>query len=185
MAGEDKGSFKGTAYFRNVADLKFGNLGDAKISFVEKQSSRILEIRMVDNEEEKPKEPPVKISVEEITKEMEEGRRQYAEKMRPMLVLVLQNMKEDLLFHLPGTIHEGSSLKAAENGAIRFVFEGAKVIEAMTKALGIVTSVPVLPAPQGAGFKELKVGGVRLVTFSDQESGIRPFNYDAGYTLSV
>jgi len=34
-------------------------------------------------------------------------------------------------------------------------------------------------------FKSLKVGGVRLVRFSDSKRDVRPLNYDKGYTLSI
>jgi hypothetical protein len=55
----------------------------------------------------------------------------------------------------------------------------------MTKALGIIGSIPVAEPAEGGGFKSVKVGGVRLVRFSDQKRGVRPFNYDAGYSLSI
>ena len=45
---------------------------------------------------------------------------------------------------------------------------------------------PVIAAsPANGGLKSVKVVGVRLVTASDQERNLRPFNYDTGYTLSL
>lgn len=72
-----------------------------------------------------------------------------------------------------------------------FVAEAAEAKEAypsMIKQLGLVAkagAVAPVAAAKGEGFKSLTVGGVRLVQFSDQDRGIRPFNWDAGYTLSI
>ena len=53
---------------------------------------------------------------------------------------------------------------------------------ALLKRLGMASALPAKPA-KGGGFKSVKVGGVRIVRFSDSDRGIRPFNYDSGYTL--
>lgn len=258
---DGRGYFKGTAYFRDVAELSFHNIGNTKIRLIEdKMNSRKFEIEFGQKaEKEVPeKKPSVVLSDEEITKELVKAKSQYTQELRPMMVALLANMKEIMLFHMPGAVQEGSNLRADVNGDIPFVFEGSKVIAAMdqlfedeellrreiksgsdvvkdgpssgdafqekvfgmsppfravlsgpfqplfnyhaevvaaktnyaamTKALGIVASIPVIqvkPSPQGSGFKDLKVGGVRLVRFSDLEGGVRPFNYDAGYTLSL
>ncbi len=47
--------------------------------------------------------------------------------------------------------------------------------------LDLPKKVTVRPSDIG----EFKVVGVRLITFSDQDNGIRPFNFDEGYTLSI
>lgn len=48
------------------------------------------------------------------------------------------------------------------------------------------TSPVTIAAPaQGGSLKSLKVVGVRLVSESDEKREIRPFNADAGYTLSL
>ena len=55
---------------------------------------------------------------------------------------------------------------------------------ALLKRLGMASALPAKPAT-GEGFKSVKVGGVRIVRFSDSDQGIRPFNYDSGYTLAL
>ena len=55
---------------------------------------------------------------------------------------------------------------------------------ALLKELGIASDVPIKMAT-GEGFKSVRVGGVRVVYFSDSDLDIRPFNYDAGYTLAL
>ena len=47
--------------------------------------------------------------------------------------------------------------------------------------LGIMEKIPVDFGQAG----EFKVGGVRLIYTSDMNNNVRPFNYDAGYSLSV
>jgi hypothetical protein len=55
---------------------------------------------------------------------------------------------------------------------------------AIFKALGGAAPVTVAPAGS-AELKSVKVGGVRWVKFEDRERDIRPFNWNAGYTVSV
>jgi hypothetical protein len=43
----------------------------------------------------------------------------------------------------------------------------------------------VAPPAQGGEFKSLKVGGIRWVFDSDDKNDVRPFNYSAGYALSI
>jgi hypothetical protein len=52
------------------------------------------------------------------------------------------------------------------------------------KELG-ASVVPVAPAAQGEPLKSVRVVGVRLVTELDKALKLRPFNYDAGYTVAV
>jgi hypothetical protein len=55
---------------------------------------------------------------------------------------------------------------------------------AIFKVLGGAAPVAIAPAGS-AELKSVKVGGVRWVKFEDRERDIRPFNWNAGYTLSV
>lgn len=86
-----------------------------------------------------------------------------------------------------------------EKGPVRALFAGEmkplfdyasevaaarKSYQKMLKELGLADQIAVAPA-DGGGFKSLKVGGVRLVKFSDPENDIRPFNYDEGYALAL
>jgi hypothetical protein len=50
------------------------------------------------------------------------------------------------------------------------------------KALGL-SAAALAPPAEGEPLKNLRVVGVRLITESDQKRDLRPFNYDAGYTL--
>jgi hypothetical protein len=259
MLEDGRGFFGGTAYFPKVAELKFHNLGNAKMKLVREEMSRMnFEIAYggKTEEEDGKKKPSVELSDEETEKELVRAKHGYTHELRPMLVALLANMREEMLFLLPGAVREDSNLKADVNGNIPFVFDGSRMIEvvdqvfeddellrreiksgsdvlndnpssgedfqekvfgvrppfsavlsgpfyplfdyreeveaakanyaALTKDLGIVASIPVMPPLEGEPeFTELKIGGVRLIKFTDLERGIRPFNYDEGYTLSV
>ncbi len=52
---------------------------------------------------------------------------------------------------------------------------------ALVEELG---GVQKIKAPEGVVGK-FKVGGVRMIHYSDNERGIRPFNFDKGYTLAL
>ena len=52
------------------------------------------------------------------------------------------------------------------------------------RELGIFESITIEPAKGGA-LKNIKVGGVRIVNFSDQVRGIRPFSDYKGYVLAI
>ncbi len=86
---------------------------------------------------------------------------------------------------------ENAPIRAVVTGELIPLFDykaevaaAKKNYTAMLDKLGIKAVVQVASA-KGQGFKSLVVGGVRLVKFSEQELGIRPFNYDKGYALSI
>ncbi len=86
---------------------------------------------------------------------------------------------------------EKAPVRAVVTGALKPLFDykaevaaAKKAFPGLLKKLGITAAIPVAPA-KGEGFKSLKVGGVRLVRPSDTKSDVRPFNWDAGYTLSL
>jgi hypothetical protein len=58
-----------------------------------------------------------------------------------------------------------------------------KLLGAGAGASGLTESTA--PPAQGGALKSAKVVGVRLVTQSDQKRNLRPFNYDAEYSLAV
>lgn len=65
-----------------------------------------------------------------------------------------------------------------------------KEFEPLKKALAVGASdaddsAEVSAAPATGGLKSIRVAGVRLVRESDQQRNLRPFNYDAGYTVSL
>lgn len=84
---------------------------------------------------------------------------------------------------------EKAPVNATVSGAGQPLFDYAAEVAAaqkefakIEKQLGVVT---VAPPAMGEPLKSIRVVGVRMVTAVDKKLDIRPFNYDAGYTLSV
>jgi len=68
--------------------------------------------------------------------------------------------------------------------------EAAKTEFAQTKTVlrldsGTAGAPEITAAPATGGLKSIKMVGARLVTESDSERSLRPFNEDAGYTISL
>lgn len=84
---------------------------------------------------------------------------------------------------------EKAPVKATVSGATAPLFNYAaevaaalKGAEKLQKQLGAVS---IAPPAKGDALKSIKVVGVRMVAPVDKKLDIRPFNYDAGYTLAV
>ncbi len=91
----------------------------------------------------------------------------------------------EMLFGKPGPI------QATGTGATAALFDYAAEADAartafpeMMKALGVVAPVAAQPA-DGSGLTDVVVGGIQLITQSDSEAGVRPFNEDKGYNISL
>lgn len=82
--------------------------------------------------------------------------------------------------------------RATVTGELRPLFEyvaevaaAKKAYVAMREKLGLPKEPEVLPAAKDGKFKSLRVGGIRMIYESNLDTGVRPFNYDKGYTLSL
>ena len=84
---------------------------------------------------------------------------------------------------------EKAPVNATVTGAAKPLFDyAAEVVAAqaqsdkLQKQLGVVS---IAPPAEGEPLKSIKVVGVRMISEVDKKLELRPFNYDAGYTLSV
>lgn len=84
---------------------------------------------------------------------------------------------------------EKAPVKAAVTGATTPLFNYAAEVAAAQKEAPklqkLLGAVDLAPPANGAPLKKLQVVGVRWVTAVDKKLDARPFNYDAGYALSV
>jgi hypothetical protein len=85
---------------------------------------------------------------------------------------------------------EKGPVRAVLTGELKPLFDYEAEVEAareaypdMVKELGLAAA-PTQPVETGE-FESLKIGGIRLVRIVDSERGIRPFNYDQGYTICL
>ena len=266
--------FKGTAYFPDINELNIHTPGfssDMKLHFTRDISGEItIEFKGQEQgeEDEAVETPTTEISEADLDKEIKEAKLQYNQ-MKPMMQGFLSTLKTETILHLPGGIKEISNFEKVDDRTVRWLFDGAKLIEAMDKmmqdedwlkeqiragkdptsdgprgdlekllgdvpprvvlaggaqqlfdydaevtaakanyesmlkALGLEETEPARPAigdvPPFPGFGEVtptasvrvtgemnvKVGGVRLVRYSDFERGIMPLGQTDGYTLSL
>ena len=124
--------FKGIAYFPDVSNLKFHNLGTMNIEFTKGLDGTMV-LEMKEQKEEKKKgivqRKQKDMTEEEITKKIRSEKAKY-QQMRPMLVAFLSTLKEESIFHLPGNLAEKvSNFKKMNEKTISFTFEGKKLIE--------------------------------------------------------
>ena len=258
---DDRVSFKGTAYFKNISEVAFKNIGDTGITYQkDAKGQMVLNITLGDEEEDDDEDAPeeaVNMTDAEVAAKMKSERAKFNTQVKPMAATILATMREEIIVYAPGALKGGLNLTKTKDGAIRFLFEGAKVLGAMEavinddelmkesikagrdiaqdgpakgdkfnelmfgksgpvravfappfkqafnykletqsakagyqgmlKQIGLNAAMPVpVAAPaKGEGLKSIKVGGVRFVKFQDKKRGIRPFNYDKGYTLSI
>jgi hypothetical protein len=263
--------FRGTAYFKNLSKLEIPN--QTMLDFDWKKASDgsgILDLRTNKSADSEPtvlsddgttkitvgkKSQPAstgKLSPEELSKKIKEERAQF-QQAKPMIAGIFGNMKQTVIFHLPGKIVSSSNFTKDPAGTLTIKFEGAKFIEVMEKLVnddewcrknggtgfddaqqkpvmdddldqlvfgekapvratiasdaplfnyaaeaaaaklefakiekqtGTSVAASVSPA-QGGSLKSVRVAGVRLIMESNQKRDLRPFNYDAEYSVAL
>ena len=137
---DGKVRFQGTAYFPDVAKVRFHN-GGFKQSMLKpswtKNVKGQLVLQLEGGEKEpakfgdKQKTPPV--SEEEIKKQMAEARSQV-QQMKPMLALFAAT-KNEMSFRLPWTVVESNNFQKGSNGTMQVAFRGEKFVEAIDKLM--------------------------------------------------
>jgi hypothetical protein len=129
-------SFKGTAYFRDLAKVEFKNLGKSKMSFVKRKDGK-LELT-IDPQEKKEKKPAgeeaEKLTDEQVTAKVKAERAKY-QQARNFMSGFLSSMRTEKIFHLPGAVAEVNNLRKDETDALHFVLEGKKMLEVMDKIM--------------------------------------------------
>jgi hypothetical protein len=122
--------FKGTAYFRNINRVEFQNLALLNFSLTKgPDGNLVLAVQMNDNKNEKPTNPAPTPDPEFAAK-IKEAKARY-QSSRPMLVGILATMKQDAVFHLPGTASQISNFKSIPGGDLRITFVGTNMLAAM------------------------------------------------------
>lgn len=124
--------FTGTAYFRDLAKLKFHNNGFQGAFFLPSWKDGMLELKSKMEKPKKAKKIPQTDA--EMTQAISEARAQY-QQAKPMMAGILGAMKADMSFRLPGAVTESSNLQRDPNGSLRAGFTGEKFIEIMDKLM--------------------------------------------------
>ena len=136
--GADRFYFKGTAYFRDVNEVKFYNTGAAvnvydKVSLRNEDGRMILTIASSDDAEPDDSEIP-DITEENVDEEITKMQGEY-QKTRMMAGGIFSGIKRYRTFYLPGTVVSSSNLERTEDGALASRFEGIKLLEFMDRMM--------------------------------------------------
>jgi hypothetical protein len=125
--------FKGTAYFKDFSPprLKIADLLGVTCTREEKGGMTLL----VDRPAEAAKTPAAhapaaKLTKEEIDRRVKAQRDGFRQK-RPWLEQVLAKTRIEMSFRLPGTPGDVTNLQKGEDGTLRFVLEGPKLLPAI------------------------------------------------------
>jgi len=123
--------FKGTAYFRDFSKWNMTIAGLLGVTFAKDEKGGMT--LLVDRPPEKAKAaaaPPQKLTEAEIDRRVKAEREAFRQK-RPWLESFLAKTRVEMSFRLPGTRGEVSNLQNDEGGALRFVLEGPKLLQAI------------------------------------------------------
>jgi len=125
--------FIGTAYFKDLAQMKLQSGKMEGITFTKDDSGGMV-LLLKEQESPAPPAPPEEIPEEQLTQRIQAERMQY-QQVRPMMATVLGTMKMDVSFLLPGALVEVSGFKKEPSGAVRLVFDGAQMLKAMDELM--------------------------------------------------
>jgi len=125
--------FKGTAYFKNLADLEFPNQTMLEFAWAKADDGTgTLTLRNKKSSEKETKKSVdlTKLSPEERAKKIKEERAKF-QQMKPMMAGIFGTMKHEVAFHLPGRPGESGTFTKDPSGALSLHFEGARLLSAM------------------------------------------------------
>lgn len=123
---EGRVSFKGTAYFSDISKLDLETFGkDASLT---KDGNKL--VLLIEENEEKEAMPGKKLSAEEVKTQVEQAKKQW-QTMKTMMGPMLEKIKQDLTYKLPGTVESSTNMKKIDASTVNILVDGAKLMAAM------------------------------------------------------
>ncbi len=132
IVADDKIEFKGTAYFRDLNELKIHQVSSSNTFIRQENPDGTWSIVLKQDAEESPDSaaPPENLSEEEITARVDSLRSQY-EVGRAMMGPILEGIRQRYVFTVPGTPSEYSTFTRLPKGGYEYVMSGSKVLALM------------------------------------------------------
>ena len=150
--------FKGTAYFKDFSTPRPAAAGPLVVTFAKDDKGGMTLLIASPPEAAKAAPAPAPKLTPEETDQRVKAQREQFQQMRPMIEMFLGKARAEMSFRLPGTVGEVSNLQKEQGGAVRFVFDGAKALQAVDQLMADDAYVRERVA-SGAG---VGAGGARL-----------------------
>jgi hypothetical protein len=123
---EGRVSFTGTAYFPDISKLDLETFGkDAQLI---KDGNKLM--LLIEEKEDEESTPVTKPSAEEVKTQIEQAKKQW-QSMKAMMGPMLEKIKQDLTYKLPGTIESTTNMKKIDVNTVNVQVDGAKIMAAM------------------------------------------------------
>jgi hypothetical protein len=123
---EGRVSFKGTAYFPDISKLDLETFG--KDANLKKEGNKL--VLLIEEKEEIEESPAAKPTAEEVKAQVEQAKQQW-QSMQKMMGPILEKIKQDLTYKLPGTIESSTNMKKIDVNTVNVQVDGAKIMAAM------------------------------------------------------
>jgi hypothetical protein len=124
---EGRISFKGTAYFPDISKLDLETFG--KDANLRKEGNKLV-LLIEEKEQTEDAAPPAKPSAEEVKLQIEQAKKHW-QSMKSMMGPMLEKIKQDLTYKLPGTIESSTNMKMIDANTVNIQVDGAKIMAAM------------------------------------------------------
>jgi len=123
---EGRISFQGTAFFPDISKLDLETFG--KDANWKKEGNNL--VLLIEEKEETETAPATKPSPEEVKSQIEQAKKQW-QTMKSMMGPMLEKIKQDLTYKLPGTIESTTNMKKIDANTVNIQVDGAKIVAAM------------------------------------------------------
>lgn len=124
---EGRVSFQGTAYFPDISKLDLETFG--KDANLKKEGNKLV-LLIEEKEEMEEAAAAAKPSAEEVKSQIEQAKKQW-QSMKSMMGPMLEKIKQDLTYKLPGTIESSTNMKKIDANTVNIQVDGAKIMAAM------------------------------------------------------
>jgi hypothetical protein len=123
---EGRVSFKGTAYFPDISKLDLETFG--KDAVLRKEGDKF--VLLIQEKEQTEAAPAAKPSAEEVKTQVEQAKKQW-QTMKTMMGPMLEKIKQDLTYKLPGAVESSTNMKKVDISTVNIQVDGAKLMAAM------------------------------------------------------
>src|SRR6185437_3899212 len=110
---EGRVSFKGTAYFPDISKLDLETFG--KDANLKKEGDKL--VLLIEENEEEEAAPATKPSAEEVKTQVEQAKKEW-QTMKTMMGPMLEKIKQDLTYKLPGTVESSTNMKKVDASTV-------------------------------------------------------------------